>query len=88
MSTDRPDKTESPYTVDAGRFQIEMDLVTLTIDEAADFRVETVNVAPINIKLGLTYAVSDNIQLDADVNLGLTDAADDLNVFVGVSGRF
>jgi len=37
---------------------------------------------------GLTYAVSDNIQLDAGVNLGLTDAADDLNLFVGVSGRF
>ena len=26
MSTDRPDKTESPYTVDAGHFQIETDL--------------------------------------------------------------
>ena len=26
MSTDRPDKTESPYTVDAGHFQIESDL--------------------------------------------------------------
>ena len=32
MSTDRPDKTESPYTVDAGRFQIETDLVAYTHD--------------------------------------------------------
>lgn len=32
MSTDRPDKTESPYTVDAGRFQIETDLVAYTRD--------------------------------------------------------
>jgi hypothetical protein len=28
MSTDRPDKTESPYTVDAGHFQFEADLVS------------------------------------------------------------
>lgn len=26
MSTDRPDTTESPYTVDAGHFQFELDL--------------------------------------------------------------
>jgi hypothetical protein len=32
MSTDRPDKTESPYTIDAGHFQIESDLVTYTHD--------------------------------------------------------
>jgi hypothetical protein len=28
MSTDRPDKTESPYTVDAGHFQIEADVLS------------------------------------------------------------
>ena len=27
LTTDRPDKTESPYTVDAGHVQIEADLV-------------------------------------------------------------
>jgi hypothetical protein len=32
MSTDRPDKTESPYTVDAGHFQIESDLISYGID--------------------------------------------------------
>ena len=32
LNTDRPDLTESPYTVDAGHFQIEMDLVTFTDD--------------------------------------------------------
>ncbi len=31
MSTDRPDKTESPYTVDAGHFQWEMDLANLKL---------------------------------------------------------
>ena len=32
MSTDRPDKTESPYTVDAGHFQLEMDVVSYARD--------------------------------------------------------
>jgi hypothetical protein len=38
--------------------------------------------------VGLTYAVSENIQLDTGVNLGITEAADDLNLFVGLSRRF
>src|SRR5213594_318437 len=32
LSPDRPDKTESPYTVDAGHFQLEMDFVNYTHD--------------------------------------------------------
>ena len=36
MSTDRPDLTESPYTVDAGHAQIEVEAVTRTHDEGAD----------------------------------------------------
>ena len=73
LSTDRPDKTESPYTVDAGRFQFEMDLVTLTIDEAADFRVETVNVAPINLKLGLTNTTDLQVIFDSYVRQTIED---------------
>ena len=34
MSTDRPDKTESPHTVPSGRFQIETDIVNLTQDKS------------------------------------------------------
>lgn len=56
MSTDRPDKTESPYTVDGGRFQIEMDVATYTRDRSAGVRTETVGVAPINVKYGLDRA--------------------------------
>jgi hypothetical protein len=40
------------------------------------------------IDVGLTYAVTENIQLDAGVNLGVTRAADDVNPFVGLSIRF
>jgi hypothetical protein len=58
MSTDRPDKTESPYTVDAGHYQIESDLVAYTYDKETEDGVETevnsVSTLPVNIKVGLT----------------------------------
>ena len=54
LSTDRPDLTESPYTVDAGHVQIEMDLVSYARDDAGWVRAESWGVAPINVKFGLT----------------------------------
>ncbi len=61
MSTDRPDKTESPYTVDAGHFQVELDLVSYSYDRhntAFDgTRVETFAYAPVNLKVGLCNRV-------------------------------
>jgi len=38
--------------------------------------------------LGLAYAVTDDMQLDGGVNLGLTRSAEDINPFLGVSWRF
>lgn len=49
LNTDRPDKTESPYTVDAGHYQLEMDLLSYTRDAG----VENFAIAPINLKAGL-----------------------------------
>ncbi len=37
---------------------------------------------------GLTYAVTENLQLDAGVNFGVTTDADRFNPFVGVATRF
>ncbi|CAM2844309.1 transporter [Rariglobus hedericola] len=54
LSTDRPDQTESPYTVDAGHWQIEFDFANYTYDHDAGTRTETFNIAPVNVKLGLT----------------------------------
>ena len=58
LTTDRPDKTESPYTVGAGHIQVELDFVTYARDRSIrggeDFRVETFSIAPVNLKLGLT----------------------------------
>jgi hypothetical protein len=57
MSTDRPDKTESPYTVDAGHFQLEMDLFTYTRDHDTAGKIdriqEDISLAPMNLKVGL-----------------------------------
>ena len=40
------------------------------------------------LDFGVTYEVHRNLQLDAGINIGLTDAADDLNPFVGLSIRY
>lgn len=57
LSTDRPDKTESPYTVDAGHFQIESDLVSFSYDayngEPNDLRTQSWSFANANLKVGL-----------------------------------
>lgn len=57
LSADRPDVTETPYTVDAGHFQLEMDLLRYGYDRynsARDnVRRETVSVAPMILKLGV-----------------------------------
>lgn len=58
LSTDRPDVTESPYTVDAGWGQLEMDLFAYTRDReklaGADTKVSALALANINLKFGLT----------------------------------
>jgi hypothetical protein len=57
-NTDRPSKTDSPYTIDAGAFQIETDLANWTLDENntanRDIRVRTWFVGQTNFKVGLT----------------------------------
>ena len=53
MSTDRPDTTESPYTVDAGHVQVESSFVDSTRDDdGGDF--DALSVLPTNLKIGLT----------------------------------
>ncbi|MBL9213842.1 MAG: transporter [Opitutaceae bacterium] len=61
LSTDRPDLTESPYTVDAGWWQVEMDLVSHARDHdtaaGADTQVSALSLAQINLKIGLTNSI-------------------------------
>jgi hypothetical protein len=40
------------------------------------------------VDFGLTYGLTDDIQLDAGINIGVTRSAEDFNPFVGLSWRF
>jgi hypothetical protein len=57
MATDRPDKTESAYTVDAGHWQFEMDLLSYAYDRSGQsgehLTVKALAIAPINLKVGV-----------------------------------
>ena len=57
METDRPDKTESPYTVDAGHFQVEADIFNASFDHdtaaGADVYTRSFAVSTLNLKVGL-----------------------------------
>ena len=68
MSTDRPDKTESPYTLDAGHFQLEMDLVNYTHDHdrsrGADAQMDAFAFGPVNLKVGLLDRVDFQLVLE------------------------
>lgn len=61
LSTDRPDLTESPYTVDAGWWQIELDVANYSRDhdraDGVDVKSTGLSLAVINLKIGLTSAI-------------------------------
>ena len=73
MSTDRPDKTESAYTVDAGHYQIEMDIVSWSVDHynaiPGDHRSEAVAIAPMNLKAGLLNNVDLQLVIQPYISL-------------------
>ncbi|WBH16425.1 transporter [Sphingomonas radiodurans] len=56
FNTDRPDTTESPYTLNAGHLQIELSAAEYTLGRD---RSRTLDVLPVNLKLGLL----DNVDL-------------------------
>ena len=54
FSTDRPTKSNVPYTVDAGHFQYETDLVNFTRQVSGTARTDTLLVPNPTFKLGVT----------------------------------
>ena len=54
MSTDRPDTTESAYTVDAGHVQVESSFVDYTRDDDNGGDFDSLSILPTNVKIGLT----------------------------------
>lgn len=53
FNTDRPDVTESPYTLDAGHFQAEFSFAEYTSDDDHGERTDGFSVLPANLKVGL-----------------------------------
>ena len=54
MSTDRPDATESPFTVDVGHVQIESDIVFRGKDKSQDNRSSETQIGALNLRFGVT----------------------------------
>ncbi len=54
METDRPDLTESPYTVDAGHFQFETDLVRTVRETSESQETHTSLINQMNLKIGIS----------------------------------
>ncbi|MCX6864744.1 MAG: transporter [Verrucomicrobia bacterium] len=53
LDTDRPDKSNSPHTLDAGRYQIETGLFTFTRTTASGIRTENDSWADTTLRIGL-----------------------------------
>ena len=76
LATDRPDQTESPYTVDAGRLQLEMDFLQMTLDHAGAgaMQIASWSAAPFNLKLGLLNNVDVQLVVNPYAHLRVDDA--------------
>jgi hypothetical protein len=77
MSTDRPDLTESAYTVDAGWWQVEMDVAAYTRERdtrgGADTKSTSISYGNVNLKAGLRH----NIDLQTVFSVYTLDREDD-----------
>lgn len=74
MSTDRPDTTESPITVDAGHFQIEASALDYNRDKSAGVKTETWTVGAVNLKVGLLDRTDIQFVFDTYANSKSTGA--------------
>jgi hypothetical protein len=79
MSTDRPDTTESAYTVDAGHFQVEMSFFDYQRSFDGGFRTEGWIFGQVNLKAGLFHntdlqVIFDSYTTARTTGPGLTDS--------------
>lgn len=61
LTTDRPDATESPFTVDRGHVQLEMDVASYTRNRLDGVRTTEWAWAPFNLRYGLTPTIEAGI---------------------------
>lgn len=82
MSTDRPDTTESPYSVPAGMFQIKASFFEMGVSYDSVLQIV------VNSHALAGQDADYQTLFDAGVRLGMNRAASDLGVFTGMSIRF
>ena len=75
LSPDRPDETESPYTVDAGHYQMEMDFVNFTYDKTDGPTTKTWDIGDFNFKVGLLNHVDFQMVYDNYLNVNTRDSS-------------
>jgi hypothetical protein len=73
LSPDRPDKTESPYTVDAGHFQLEMDFVNFTYNKTDGTTTKAWDIGDFNFKTGLFDNMDVQLVYDNYLNVRTED---------------
>ena len=96
LSADRPDKTDCPFTVDAGHLQVEMDFVNFTENRSnparGDVRFRAFELSPMN----LTVGVLNNLDFQLVCTLHRWEETDDRKAnnverksgFDGITPRF
>ena len=73
FNPDRPSLFTGPFTVDAGHFQLEMDLVNYVDDRRAGTETDQWNPAPFELRVGLTDRTELDILHDGYINLRTLD---------------
>jgi hypothetical protein len=75
LSPDRPDETESAYTVDAGHYQLEMDFANFTYDKTGSATTKTWEAGDFNFKAGLLSNVDIQLVYDNYLNVRTEDGS-------------
>jgi hypothetical protein len=73
FETDRPDMTESAYTVDAGHFQLETDLFKTDRSSVDGIKTIQNSFNVVNLKLGLTNSLDIQFVAESFVSTKITD---------------
>jgi hypothetical protein len=69
LSPNRPDETESAYTMDAGHYQLEMDFASFTYDKSGGTTTKAWDVGDFNFKAGLLNNVDVQLVYDNYLNV-------------------
>lgn len=78
MSTDRPTTTQSPYSVDAGHFQVEVEAISWGQDSVGQQTTTTINAA-VGIKAGLSDSLDVQMFLEPFINRRIQNSSIGLN---------